>query len=63
MAGNKTNDTKKVNQTPNSCNQICNKRKTDDHIIALDKDGKQLGIYSPLFLLIGYFKFLNWVSI
>ena len=27
MAGNKTNDTKKVNQTPNSCNQICREKK------------------------------------
>ena len=26
-------------------------------IIALDKDWKQLGIYQPLFGLIGYFKF------
>ena len=29
--------------------------------IAPDKDLRQLGIYPPLFGLIGYFKILNWV--
>ena len=29
--------------------------------IAPDKDWRQLGIYPPLFGLIGYFKILNWV--
>ena len=33
------------------------------YIIAPDKDWKQLGIYPPLFGLIGYFKFLHWVAI
>ena len=33
----------------------------DNRTIAPDKDWRQLGIYPPLYGLIGYFKILNWV--